>query len=28
VQSRNRNPGPSRQFAGKQFLGVHNLNHT
>jgi hypothetical protein len=28
VQSRNRYACPSGQFTGKQFLDVHNLNHT
>jgi hypothetical protein len=28
VQSRNRDAGPSGEFAGKQLSAVHNLNDT
>jgi len=28
VQSRDRDAGPSGEFAGKQLMAVHNLNDT
>jgi hypothetical protein len=28
VQSRDRDAGPPGEFAGKQIVAVHNLNHT